>query len=457
MNYDIIIVGGGPGGYVAAIKARQMGAKVALIEKNALGGVCLNVGCIPTKALLKSAKVYKYIKNASKFGIDLNQDSVKVNWQQMQKRKETVVKKLTSGVAMLLKKNGVDTYQGEGKIIDANTVEVNGKSLNTKNLILAMGSSPFIPPIEGAEEELKNNFVLTSTSILALDEIPNDLTIIGGGVIGVEFATLFASLGSKVTIVERAPHILINVDKDIRVAMTKILKRDSDIKVLTNVNVTRIFAGGYEAEIDGKKQTFKTDKVLMSIGRTPNSEQVSDLNIKLNRKAIETNERMETSIPGVYAIGDLNGKSMLAHVASSEGIVAVENIMGVRSSLDYRKIPSCIYSFPEIATVGFTEEEAIEHGHKIITSTFPLSANGKALAEGESEGFVKIIVDEKYKEVIGMHMLAPNATDMIAEAVTTMELEGTVYELAKAIHPHPTLSEIVMEAAHGAIDEAIHI
>ncbi|MDF2698769.1 MAG: dihydrolipoamide dehydrogenase [Haloplasmataceae bacterium] len=456
-EFDILVLGGGPGGYVAAIKAAQMGAKTALIEKRDIGGVCLNWGCIPTKALLKSAKVYKYMIHSEDYGIDIdNKDSIKINWKNMVFRKDSVVKKLTDGVKTLLDKNGVTTIMGWGTVIDKNTVEVNGEKIKTKNLILATGSSPFLPPIKGLKEAIDRGYALTSDAILSVEKIPQELVIVGGGVIGIEFATLFSTLGSKVTIIEKANEILLNVDEDIVKLKKRILKK-ANVNILTEAELVAINENNLEISINNQKQTINADIVLVSIGRKANIKGLEPLNLTTDRAGVVTNEKLETNVLGVYAIGDLNGKYMLAHVASAEGIVAVENIMGKNSKINYDRVPSCIYSFPEIGFVGLTEKQAKEKGHDVVTSTFPLTANGKALAEGESEGFIKIVADKKYGEVLGVHIIAVNATDMISEAVVTLELEGTAYELAKAIHPHPTLSEIVMEAAHGIIDKPIHI
>lgn len=456
-QYKIVVLGAGPGGYVAAIKAAQMGAKVAIVEKNELGGVCLNWGCIPTKTLLKNAKVYENILNSEKYGIDIeNKGSITINWDNMQKRKDQVVKRLTGGVKMLLEKNGVDIYNGYGEIIDKNTIKVNEETLQAENLIIATGSSPRIPNIDGINEAIESGYVLTSKGILELSEIPKELIVIGAGVVSIEFATLYNSLGSNVTILQRSEGILSSIDKDVSKTMARILKRNG-VKIVYGASIEKIDNNKVIANIKGESKEFIGDKILISVGRTPNINGLEKLGLEVDKRGIVTNERLETSVKGVYAIGDVNGKYLLAHVASAEGIVAVENILDKDSKIEYRKVPSCIYGFPEIGVVGMTEEEAKEKGHEIIVSTFPLSANGKALAEGESEGFVKIVADKKYGEILGVHILAPNATDMIAEAVTTMELEGTVHELAKAIHPHPTLSEIIMEAAHGAIDSPIHM
>lgn len=456
-EYDIAILGSGPGGYVAAIKAAQMGAKTVLIEKGDIGGICLNDGCIPTKTLLKSAKVYEDIMNSEKFGIDIKDKSiVSINWNEMQNRKNQVVKKLTGGVKILLEKNGVDVVKGFGEIVDKNTLKVNKEIMKTKNLIIATGASPRIPNIEGIKEAMESDYVLTSKEILELKEIPRELIIIGGGVIGTEFAALYNSLGTKVTILQRSNTILRKLDKDIRKEMTRIIKK-SGINIVYDFSVERFDKNKVIGSINGERKAFEADKILISMGNIPNTKGLEKLGLDINSKGIVTNDKLETNIRGVYAIGDVNGRYMLAHVASAEGIAAVENIMGEEEKINYDKVPSCIYSFPEVGTVGLTEEEAKEKGHEIIVSSFPIKANGKALAEGESSGFIKIVADKQYGEVLGVHIIASHATDMIAEAVTTMELEGTVHDLAKAIHPHPTLSEIVMEAAHGAVDRPIHI
>lgn len=455
-EYDIVVLGGGPGGYVAAIKAAQLGAKTALIEKENVGGVCLNVGCIPTKTLLKSAKVYEDIMQSEKFGIDIfDKSSVNINLDNLMKRKDSIVNKLTGGVKVLLKQNGVDVYNGYGDVLDKNTLLVNGETLKTKNLVIATGSSTFIPSTKGLKEALEKGYAITSTEALTIDKIPEKFIVIGGGVVGVEFAALYNALGSKVTILQRS-QILRSLDKDVREAMEKILK-SKGIDIVYGVDIEEYENNKVVCKVNGERKIYEGNKILISIGRTPNLKGLEKLNLKLDKKGIVTDEKLRTNIEGVYAIGDVNGKYMLAHVASAEGIAAVENIMGKEEIINYDKVPSCIYTFPEVGVVGLSEEDARERGHKVITSTFPMTANGKAMAEGETDGFVKIVADEKYGEVLGVHIIASHATDMIAEAVTTLELEGTVYDLAKAVHPHPTLSEVVMEAAHGAIGKPIHI
>ncbi|KAB3534876.1 dihydrolipoyl dehydrogenase [Alkaliphilus pronyensis] len=456
-DYDIVVLGGGPGGYVAAIKAAQMGAKTALVEKGEIGGVCLNWGCIPTKTLLKSGKMYEDILNSKEFGIDIEDISrVTINWTKMLQRKDKVVKQLTGGVKALLKGNGVDVYSGLGEVLDSHTIKVKDTTLRTKNLIIATGASPFIPDIKGIKESIESGIVITSKELLEQKELPKKLVILGGGVISTEFAILFNTLGVEVSIIQRSHRILGSLDKDIREGMAKLMMKKG-INILFNSNVLAVNGNTVTIENNGIEKTLEGDKILISVGSTPNVNGLQHIGLKIDKNGIVTNEKMETNIKGIYAIGDVNGKYNLAHVASAEGIVAVENIMGKESSINYKKVPSCIYGFPEVGTAGLTEEEAREQGYDVITSSFPVAANGKALAEGESEGFIKIVADKQYGEVLGVHILAAHATDMIAEAVTTMELEGTVHELAKAIHPHPTLSEIVMEAAHGAIDKPIHI
>lgn len=457
-RYDLIVIGGGPGGYVAAIKAAQLGGKVAVIEKEKLGGVCLNWGCIPTKTLLKTAKLYEDILRGEEFGIvGIDDADIKVDWNLLSKRKDQVVKKLVSGIYTLFKKNKIDLYEGMGKVIDKNNVEVNGEIVTGKNLIIATGAKDNLPPIDGLDTALESGKIINSKGALQLEEIPKDLVIIGGGAIAVEFATIFNSIGSNVTLIQRSSHILSSTEKEMATTLQKHLIREG-INIVTDTKLKSIREDGVIIEHKGEEKVFKGDKYLISLGLKPQLKGIENLDLELDSKGfVKTNERMETNIEGVYAIGDLNGKFALAHVASAEGIVAAENIMGKDSTMNYNIVPSCIYTFPELASVGLTEEEAKEKGYDITVSKFPLAANGKALAEGETLGFAKIIADNEYGEVIGVHIMASNATDMISEAIVAMQLESTVYDIAKAIHPHPTLSETVMEAAFGAIDKPIHM
>lgn len=454
--YDVIVVGGGPGGYVAAIKAAQLGMKAALVEKDEIGGVCLNWGCIPTKALLKNARVYQEILKGDFFGIEgIEKNNLKINWEQMGNRKDMVVKRLVNGVKGLLKKNGVDVFMGTGIFKDKETIVVGDKILKTKHLIIATGSRPSIPNIEGLYLSMEKGIAITSKGALQLNAVPKRMVILGGGVISVEFATLFNALGTKVTLLQRSSRILKDTDEELALALQKHLI-DQGVQIITNCQLKKVEEDKVICQVDGKEVNYSGEKILVSLGRQPNVEGMESLGIVYDKKGIKVDAYLETNVPNVYAIGDVNGKYQLAHLASAEGITAVENIAGKKSSINYKLVPSCIYSFPELAAVGMTEAEAKEEGYDVVVSKFPLSANGKALAEGESIGFVKIIAEKQYGEILGVHIMAVHATDMISEAVVSMEMEGTVHDVAKAIHPHPTLSEIVMEAAHGAINKPIH-
>lgn len=456
-TFDIIVLGGGPGGYVAAIKAAQLGKKVALVEKGTVGGVCLNWGCIPTKAMLKTAKVYSQFIHASDYGLKIKDFSaIEVDLKAIKERKDKIVHRLTSGVAYLLKKNGVKVYQGFGTVKDPYTVNVNELDLKTKQLILATGAHPFIPPIKGVEEAFNRSQAVTAKGLLDLEVLPKSLTIIGGGVIGVEFATLFSHLGVEVTVVEMQDRILTSIDDEIREKYMPLFLNDK-VTLELNSKVVEVQEGKVLYEKEGKVLSSDADKVLVAIGTRPNLKGLESLNLERTKNGVKTNEKMQTNIKDVYAIGDMNGIAMLAHVASKEGIVAVENCVGKNTHIDYKKVPSGIYGFPEIASVGMTEKEVKASGIEYTVSTFPLSANGKALAEGESDGLIKIIAEKKYNELLGMHILSPHATDLISEGVIALELESTAEEIAASIHPHPTLSETIMEAAHGVVDKPIHI
>jgi dihydrolipoamide dehydrogenase len=455
-SFDIVIVGGGPGGYVAAIKAGQLGYKVAVIERENVGGVCLNWGCIPTKTLLKSAKVFEQFKHAKDYGIDVKPDSFSANFPDMIKRKDSVVRRLTGGVAALLKKNGASLIKGFGEVVDATHVKVGEELIEAKFIILATGASVIIPPIPGLQEGYDAGFVLTSKEILDLKALPSSLLIVGGGVIGLEFATIFSSLGTKVTVIEKQPTILTSVDEEIRGLFFKKITKDG-VSIFTNATVTSIGQGTVTYELDGKTTEVKVDKVLMAVGMKPNTKSFSSLNLAMEKAGVQVNERMQTSLSNVYAIGDVTGKFMLAHVASHAGLVAIDHIHGGDATMDYRAIPNGIYTFPEIAMVGLTEQDAKAQGIDYKVSTFPVMANGKAMGENEKDGLVKIIVSKPYNEIIGVHIMASAATEMITEATLAINLEATAEELVHTIHPHPTLSEMMMEAAQGIIEKPIHI
>lgn len=453
-DYEIAVIGGGPGGYVAAIKAAQMGKKTVIIEKEHFGGTCLNVGCIPTKALLRSAEALKEVKESDKFGvISVDTSSAALDLAKVQERKKSVISQLVGGVQGLVKGNGATIEKGEGKLIDSHTIEANGKKLTAENIIIATGSQAKSLPIDISP---KAN-VLTSKEMLDIDHAPESMVVIGGGVIGVEFAYFLATIGVQVTIVEFLDRILPMVDEELTTQVTGHLK-DMGIEIYTSAKVTAITDKAVTFEKDGKESSVECEQVLMAVGRGPSLEGIDTeaLGIKTERGAIVTDKTLKTSVPNIYAIGDVNGKAMLAHTASMEGIVAVETICGKKAEMDYDKIPSAIYIQPEIASVGLTEKQAAEKYGKVNVGKFPLMANGKAKVAGEERGLVKVICEPKYGEIVGVHMYCIHATDMIAEAVTAMKLESTAEEVAMAIHPHPTVSEVMHEAMHAVGGRAIH-
>ena len=454
--FDVLVIGGGPGGYVAAIKAAQHGLNVGLVEKETVGGACLNWGCIPTKTLLKSAKLFTQMHHAKEYGIDLDTTSLSVDFKALMKRKDKAVKKLTGGVKFLLKNNGVTLIEGFAKALDAHTVEVNGQTYTTKQLILATGASPFIPPIDGLQAAVEAGHALTSKGLLDITQRPERLVIIGGGVIGVEFATVFNALGTDVTIFEREDDILMTVDGELRQAFKQKLIKDG-VKIHTSAAVVGVSGTTVTVEQDGSTQTVESDLILVSVGMRPNLGGLEALGLNVDKGAVVTDEYLLTNVPNVYAIGDMNGKYQLAHVASKEGLVAVDHILGHAHAMDYTKVPSGIYTFPEIAQVGLTEEAAQAANIAYKVATFPLAANGKALAEGEQVGLVKMLASPEYGEIIGVHIMAQNATEMISEAVLGMHLEATAADYIAAIHPHPTLSEMLHETAHALVHKAIHI
>ncbi|HHV46841.1 MAG TPA: dihydrolipoyl dehydrogenase [Tissierellia bacterium] len=459
---DVIVIGGGPGGYVAAIRAAQLGAQVTLVEKEYLGGTCLNVGCIPTKVLLHTAELYEEMLNSNIFGIKID-GNVSVDWSSLQKRKEEITSQLVNGVTGLLRLNNIEVVKGQASFKDKNTIDVKVEdgsiiTLKAKNFIIATGSKPFTPPIEGIDFK----GVVDSTEALAFKEIPKELVIIGGGVIGIEFATLFNSFGTKVTVLEMLPYILPPIDREISEIVKMKLSMEG-INIHTSAQVTSIENNNGKLEVVAKvgndELRVAGDKVLVSVGRRALTEGLNlDLvGIKTNKKGIEVNKRLETNIKGIYAIGDVTGINMLAHVASEQGIVAAENIMGINKEMNYKAIPACIYTKPEIASVGITEEEAKKSGIEYKVGKFMLSNNGKALIANEIEGtMVKIIADTKYGEILGMHIYGPRATDLIIEGALALRLEATVDEIVTTIHPHPTVSESIKEAALSVNNIAIH-
>ena len=459
---DVVIIGGGPGGYVAAIKAIHLGLKVVLIEKDKLGGVCLNRGCIPTKALVSTAEILNNFKRAEEFGIQVKDYSF--DFSAIMRRKDLITQRLSSGVGQLMKANQVRVIRGEGQIIEPGTVEVLDREgqkeiIKTNNIIIATGSSVMRLPIPGID----NEGVITSDEALSLDELPSRMLIIGGGVVGIEFAGIFKALGVEVTVVEMLPRILLPIDEEIARRLTMNLKRKG-IEILTDCKVKEIKKNQQNLEIlvttsTGEKK-FEAEKVLLATGRIPDlgGIEAQRLGIELEGKAIKVNKKMKTNIPGIYAVGDVVGKIMLAHVASREGIVAVENIVGKETLMDYRAVPNCVFSLPEVASVGLTEEEARkENDNNIKVSKFPFMANGKALGMGETEGMVKIIANADTHKLLGMHILGAHASDLIAEGTLALSMEVTAEEIARTIHAHPTLAETIAEAAEGIVGRPIHI
>ena len=462
MDFDVIVLGSGPGGYVAAIRASQLGMKTAIIEKESLGGICLNWGCIPTKALLKSAQVFEYINNSEEFGISITNPSA--NFEKIIKRSRDVADKMSKGINFLMKKNKISVINGFGKLVKNNSIEVTDtndkKSTYTgKNIIIATGArSRQLPNLK---QDNKNIFGYRKA--MTLEKKPKSIIIVGSGAIGVEFAYFFNSVGTKVTIVEYQKNIVPNEDNDVSRELYKIFK-NKGIEILTDSSVdSAIYKDGeVHAEIskEGTKTIIKAEKLLSAVGIQSNIENIGleEIDIKTENGKVSVNEFYETNVPNHYAIGDIVNGPALAHVASAEGIICVEKIANLNPEvIDYNNIPGCTYCSPEIASVGLTEEEAKSNGYEVKIGKFPFSASGKASAAGKNQGFVKLIFESKYGELIGAHMIGYNVTEMIAEIVAIRKLETTAHELIKTIHPHPTMSEAIMEAAAAAYDEVIHL
>jgi dihydrolipoamide dehydrogenase len=461
-NYDVAIIGGGPGGYVAAIRARQLGLKAALVEKEHLGGVCLNWGCIPTKALLHNAEVIRLLDEGKTYGFDFDKASLRVDYAAAQKRSRQVSGRLVKGVQFLMKKNGVDVFEATGSLKSATEVALStGEMLATRTVVLATGArARSVPGVEIDGERL-----ISARHALELTEVPRSIAVIGAGAIGVEFAHVWRTYGADVTILEMLPDVLPLEDADVGQEMAKALsKQGIDVHTNTKVEKVDVAADGSGLTLtvsrEGQTQIIPAEKALMAIGVQPNSENLGleAVGVETNRGWITVDETMCTNLPGVYAVGDVTGVMPLAHVASAQAIVAVEAIAGLEPEpLVYVNIPRCTYASPEVASVGLTEAQAKKQGYDVKTGQFPFRANGKALAINDYEGFVKIISDAKYDQILGVHMIGPHVTDMIAEATGMIRLETTTEELARTVHPHPTLSEVVMEAAHAVLGQAIHI
>jgi dihydrolipoamide dehydrogenase len=461
-HFDVIVLGSGPGGYVTAIRASQLGFKTAIIEKENLGGVCLNWGCIPTKALIKSAQVFEYLKHAEDYG--LKAEGVDKDFDAVVKRSRNVAGTMSKGVQFLLKKNKIEVINGYGKLLPGKKVSVtdaNGKAseYTANNVIIATGArSRELPslPQDGKK-------IIGYRQAMTLEKQPKKLIVVGSGAIGIEFAYFYNAMGTDVTVVEYLPNIVPVEDKDISIQLEKSFKK-AGVKVMTSSEVTKVDTAGKGVVVTVKtskgEEILEADIVLSAVGIKTNIENIGleEVGIATDRDKVLVNDFYQTNIPGYYAIGDITAGPALAHVASAEGILCVEKLAGMEvHPLDYGNIPGCTYSSPEIASVGLTEQQAKDKGLDIKVGKFPFTASGKAVASGTPEGFVKVIFDAKYGEWLGCHMIGAGVTDMIAEAVVARKLETTGHEILKTIHPHPTMSEAVMEAVAAAYDEVIHI
>jgi dihydrolipoamide dehydrogenase len=458
-KFETIVVGGGPGGYVAAIRAAQLGKKVAIVESNHLGGVCLNWGCIPTKALLKNADVLEIVKNASKYGIEIPEFTVK--WSKVIKRSRDVSRRLNKGIEFLMKKNKVNYIPARGKLIDATTVQTTTREgvvnkISADNIIIATGARPkWFPGMEPDGDR-----VITSKEAMVQEEQPKSLIIIGAGAIGIEFAHFYNTYGTEVTVIEALPTILPVEDEDVSAELLSIFKKRK-MNILINTFVEKIERLKTKVKVHTKDgQIIEADKALIAVGVQGNIEDVGlkEVGVTLDKGWISTNEFMQTNIHNIYAIGDVAGPPWLAHVASEEGIIAVKHMAGKNPEpMKYDNIPGCTYCHPEVASVGLTEKAARDAGYELKIGNFPFRALGKAMAVGDTDGFVKVIYDAKYGELLGCHIIGSEATNLITEAGIARKLEATWHEVLSTIHPHPTLSEAIMEATADALGEAIHI
>jgi len=463
MKFDVLVIGSGPGGYVAAIRASQLGLKTAVVEKESIGGVCLNWGCIPTKSLLKSAQVFEYLKHAEDYGIVIDGEA-KADFNKVVDRSRTVADGMSKGVQFLFKKNKIEVINGTGKLKSKGVVTVtdaDGKAteVEASHIILATGARS--RELENLKQDGKK--IIGYRKAMTLDKLPESMVGVGSGAIGSEFANFYATMGTKVTLVEFLPNVVPVEDEEVSKQLARSFKK-SGMKVMTSSTVEKVDTSGKKCKVSIKtkkgEETVEADIVLSAVGITPNIENIGieELGIGTDNGKVKVDEYYKTNVEGIYAIGDIVAGPALAHVASAEGIICVEKIAGHHPQpLDYGNIPGCTYTNPEVASVGMTEKAAKEAGYKVKVGKFPFTASGKAAAAGAKEGFVKLVFDEKYGELLGAHMIGANVTEMIAELVVAKKLETTGEEIIKAVHPHPTMSEAVMEAAADAYDEVIHI
>lgn len=461
MKFDLVVIGSGPGGYVAAIRASQLGMKTAIVEKAELGGICLNWGCIPTKALLKSAQVFDYINHAKDYGITVG--DAQEDFDAVIKRSRNVAAGMSKGIEFLMKKNKIEVIKGFGKVVAKNKIEVDNdgkkQAVEANHIILATGArARELPNIK-----IDGKKVVEYRKAMTLDKKPESLVVIGSGAIGVEFAYFYATMGTQVTIVEYMDRILPVEDVEVSKMLEKLYKKKG-LNILTSASVEKVDTSGKGCKVEVKTakgtETISCDVVLSAAGIQTNLENLGleEMGIATDKGRVLVDEFYQTNVPGIYAIGDIVPGPALAHVASAEGIICVEKIAGHHPEpLDYNNIPGCTYCHPEVASVGYTEAQAKEKGYDIKVGKFPFSASGKASASGHKDGFVKVIFDAKYGEWLGCHMIGEGVTDMIAEAVVARKLETTGMEIIKSVHPHPTMSEAIMEAAAQAYDECIHL
>jgi dihydrolipoamide dehydrogenase len=463
MDFDLIVIGSGPGGYVAAIRASQLGMKVGVVEKENIGGVCLNWGCIPTKSLLKSAQALEYAKHAESYGVSISGE-VKPDFEKMVKRSRDVADGMSKGVQFLFKKNKIEIVNGFGKLKKAGEVEVEAsdgkkKTITAKHIILATGArSKELPNLKQDGEK-----IIGYRQAMTLKKQPKSMVVVGSGAIGSEFANFYNSIGTEVTLVEFLPNVVPNEDEEVSKALARSFKK-SKMKVMLKSSVEKVDTSGKLCKVTIKtpkgEETVEAEVVLSAVGVAPNIENIGleDAGVDVEKGKVKVDDFYKTTVDGVYAIGDIVGGPALAHVASAEGIACVEKIAGLKPEpIDYGNVPGCTYTTPEVSSVGMTEAQAKEAGHDIKVGKFPYTASGKASAAGEKDGFVKLIFDKKYGELLGAHMIGGNVTEMISEMVVARKLEITGHELMKTIHPHPTMSEAVMEAAAAAYDEVIHL